>query len=257
MIKLAGIVAVGTFAVVAAVGTARADTLGGLTFPHSDVGGISLTYKGPGYSPGSPYSISGVEAGEVNLVDSTTGISYNAFCTDIFNEWTGGAGYSLQSITGVGNGTGLFDTGNSTLNTKFTSGQLGQLKALLNGVAATNYIVDANSSAAVQVALWAIENEPDSAPGSYGLSTADLTITGLSGAALSDTQTLLTDIDTGASGWTNTNGTLQEWVVAGGDQDFTLLAVSQHSLIPEPGSLALLATGLAGVAALRRRPTRG
>lgn len=74
-----------------------------------------------------------------------------------------------------------------------------------------------------------------------------------------DAQTLVDYVDgQSTTKWANTSGSLEEWTGTSGNQDFTFLAVGQkgESSVPEPGALALLATGLAAFAAFRQRYAR-
>jgi hypothetical protein len=258
MTKLIRIAAAGALVMAATVAPALADvlTFGSPEWVEGSPGTVYVSYNGPAPpSPGKSPSNENVYAGELNLVDSTTSLSYSVFCTDIFDDAgiPSGNTYTLNQVGSYGQ----FITGNTAMT--FSQTQFGQIKALLNGVAASNYITDSITSAAVQVAIWKIENDNPQSPSSYNLATGYFTATTPSDPAiLTDAASLLSNVEGSLPVWGDQTGSLEEWTVTSGNQDFSFLSVSSHSfgVVPEPGSLILLASGLAGFAAVRRRRGR-
>jgi hypothetical protein len=252
--KTVRLLAATALAAIAIAGSAHAGnvTLGALTFPYGNQT-VTLGYTGADPSSGSYTNPNGesVYAGEVNILIGSGPASINAFCTDIFNDWSPGGTYAQSVITSANQ----FNTGNNGVNSgQLTSGQYTTLLELLNGVNTTNYITSATNeslaSAAVQVAIWEIVNETVTP---YNVNTGVFTISNNS-AVTTATNSLLGEL--GSANWNNGTGTLTEYVSTGGDQNFTLLAVTGNTntnSVPEPDSLVLVITSLAALVALRGR----
>jgi hypothetical protein len=252
MAKGINVVALGLLAATAVAGSALAAPLSdSYTFnSYSVPNGINVTLNDSSLPGGSEQG----QAGQVDIsvTDTTTGITTNptsVWCSDIGDFLTVPSSYTLGTLSGP-----------PALNAT----KVNQVNALLNAVltGATNAANSAASasaataSAALQVAIWEVINETGTT--AYNVTTGAFSVTAdgddVSGVdSLANTylaavlnNTYLANLSDTVYQFVSTSGTDQRMIFLGPNSP------SKQS-VPEPGSLVLLASGLAGLAALRRR----
>lgn len=228
------------------------------------------------------YNLGGTALNSVAGADvlSIAGGSVYAYCVDLFHFINGGThNYSYANNSAISTSSGYKITGSAS-QVAWTQQQVNELTYLLaNGPAYSASPAAGNDlqTAALQIAIWEVEYDNNL---SYTIGASNTQLTSVSPGTFS--------ISWAGSLTTTQNNTLQSYITAdlngayahantttpGSVFELTdaspITSSSNQSLIyyipgagsigggsaaPEPGTLALLGGGLAGIAALRRRRT--
>jgi hypothetical protein len=249
MAKSVHVLTLGLLAAAAAGGPAFADnyTINSYSVPNNTNVTITDTTLGINAEPAGSGGIS------ISVTDSTknTTSTMTVWCSDISNYLGTPASYTLDTLSS--------DIGQANYN-YLDSTKVNQVNALLTAMSSGLINpVNATTSAALQAAIWEVIYQ--SGDSGYNVTTGNFFI-GADGdnvATVEADANLYLSYVTSGTWLPNTNDTVEQFQPApfgANDQTLIYLGVNstgQQQGIPEPGSLGLLASGLVGFAALRRR----
>jgi hypothetical protein len=212
---------------------------------------------------GNPADGSGnVEASQINVDVTATNTTLVAlgslatYCVDLFhyiNQQT--YTYNVTTLT-----NGPVSDGNGS-QTTWTSKQVQYITALLEANQIDYASTGATDTAAIQLAIWDVEYGSDSNGNVSNLSSGTQFTASNNATVISDAQTYLNKVTSGATGWLDSPSyTAMELSGASPTSQNLVFLVAGNGNggnsvgTPEPGTVGLLGAGLAGLwAAARRR----